>query len=121
MIWTSILGVLTLVMLARVLGFDRTARLDSAEDAATRARAALAGFVPAQAAVGADGQAALVAARDGRLALVCGFGDRFVVRPLTGAVATLDGERLHIAMGEPGLKAVTLALGDQAVSWARRF
>ena len=121
MIWTSILGVLTLMMLARVLGFGQTAMLTSAEDAAMRAGEALAGFVPAEAAVGDDGRAALVAARDGRLALVCSFGDRFVVRPLEQAVAELDGERLRVSLNEPGGRMVTLALGDRAAGWARRF
>jgi len=120
MIWTSIFGVLTLVLLARALGFGREARLESAEDAAARAGEAIAGFVPAEAEVSADGRAALVAGEDGRLALVRGFGDRFVVRPLEGSRAALEGEVLRVTLAEPGVKAVTLRL-DNAPRWAARF
>ncbi|WP_439533269.1 hypothetical protein [Polymorphobacter sp.] len=121
MLWTSIFGVVTLVLLARALGFGRNALLESAEEAAHRAGEAIAGFAPAEAAVAADGRAALVAARDGRLALVSGFGDRFVVRRLEGSLAVVEGDVLRVRLAEPGKPTIALALGDQAGVWAARF
>ena len=121
MIWTALLGVVTLMMLARVLGFDRQERLASAEEAATRAGEALPGFQPAEAVVDDRGRGALVAARDGRLALVWPLGDRLVVRPLAGACAEAGNGQLRLKLGEPGVPAVTLALGVAAETWARRF
>jgi hypothetical protein len=121
MLLTSIFGVVTLVFLARALGFGRNAVLGSGEEAATRAAQAIAGFVPVEAAVGADGHAALVAARDGRLAMVSGFGDRFVVRPLEGSRAVLEGAVLRVRLEEPGVPAVRLDLGEAAAAWARKF
>jgi hypothetical protein len=121
MLWTLLFGVVTLVLLARALGFGTNARLTSAEDAAVRAAEALAGFTPAEAAVSADGCAALVAGQDGRLALVNSFGDRFVVRPLDGTRAALEGDTLRLRLDEPGTPTVRLDLGDATCLWAARF
>jgi hypothetical protein len=121
MIWTALLGVVTLMMLARVLGFEKQARLDSAEDAARRAGEALPGFQPAEAVVDDRGRGALVAGRDGRLALVWPLGDRLVVRSLVGARAKAGDGRLDLKLDEPGAPAITLALGAAADTWAKRF
>jgi hypothetical protein len=121
MLWTSLFGVVTLVLLARALGFGQNAQLASAEDAAQHAREAIAGFLPVEAALSADGRAALVAGEDGRLALVSSFGDRFVVRPLQGSHAVLAGEVLHLQLNEPGTPAIGLHLGQAAKQWIARF
>jgi hypothetical protein len=121
MLWTLLFGVVTLVLLARALGFGTNARLTSAEDAAARAAEALTGFTPTEAALGADGRAALVAGQDGRLALVNSFGDRFVVRPLDASRAALEGETLRLRLDEPGTPTVRLDLGEAARLWAAKF
>ncbi len=121
MVWTSIFGIVTLVLLARALGFSGRTRLTDAGKAAAIAAEALAGFDPAEAAVSEDAGAALVAARDGRLALVRPFGDRFVVRPLAGAQARLEGEVLHLTLAEPGFPDSKLQLGPAAAAWAARL
>lgn len=78
MIWTSIFGILTLVMLARALGFARNPVLDAAE-ARRVAEAQLPGFVGLDAAVDDGGRGARVRASDGRVARVRSHGDRWVV------------------------------------------
>jgi hypothetical protein len=81
----------------------------------------LAGFEPAEAVVDDEGRGALVAGRDGRLALVWPLGDSFVVHPLAGVGAQAEDGRLRLRLAEPGAPAVTLTLGAAADVWARRF
>jgi hypothetical protein len=120
-IFTSILGIVTLIALAWALGFRAQSRLLDAEAAALEAARALTGFEPLEAAVCDDAKAALVAARDGRTALVLTFGDRYVVRLLGGVKSQLDGERLHLRLPEPGFPRTALALGATAPKWAARL
>lgn len=117
MIWFSILGVVALIGLARAFGFASDARLADAAQARELARAALSGFRPGDAALGADGRAALVRGADGRLALVRAHGDRFVVRALDGAALTRDGDAVTVRLTEPMFGPVTLTLAD-AARWA---
>ncbi|WP_416909256.1 MAG: hypothetical protein ACMVO5_06595 [Polymorphobacter sp.] len=121
MIFTSILGVLTLIALAWALGFRNQARLVDAETAALEAAGSLPRFEPVESIVSDDAKAALVSARDGRTALVMAFGDRYVVRLLKGAEARLEGERLHLRLPEPGFPRTALALGPDAGRWAARL
>jgi hypothetical protein len=121
MVFTSLLGIFTLVALAWGLGFRGQARITSAEEAAREAETSLGGFDAAEAVVSDDGAAALVAARDGRMALVRSFGDRLVVRPLAGAAARLEGGTLHLRLPEPGFPLTVLALGPCAPQWAARL
>lgn len=121
MIFTSILGVLTLVALAWALGFRSQARLTDAQAAAAEAARAIPDFHATEAAVADDMKSALVASLDGRTALVRTFADRYVVRLLHGAEARLDGEVLHLRLPEPGFPKVALALGPQAGKWAARL
>ncbi len=121
MIWTSLLGIVTLIGLAWALGFRAKARLVSAETAAAEASSAIPGFDAYEAAVSDDTRAALVAARDGRVALVRSFGDRFVVRLLRNAESRLEGETLHLRLLEPGFPPAALSLGHQAARWAARL
>ncbi len=79
MIFTSIFGILTLVLLARALGFARNPDLDEAT-ARDAVAAALPGFTPAAVAVDPASRTAVVTARDGRVARVRPHGDRWVVR-----------------------------------------
>ncbi|MBC7495916.1 MAG: hypothetical protein H7243_01965 [Sphingomonadaceae bacterium] len=79
MIWTSILGIIALVGLARVLGFAKNPALDT-DTARTVVEAALPGFVATAAAVDPRTRTATVTASDGRVAQVMSHGDRWVVR-----------------------------------------
>ena len=79
MIFTSVVGIVTLVLLARALGFGRNPALDEATARAT-VEAALPGFVAAEARVDPSARTAEVTARDGRVARVAPHGDRWVVR-----------------------------------------
>jgi RNase P/RNase MRP subunit p29 len=121
MIFTSILGIVTLIALAWALGFRTETRLTDAGAAAAEASRAIPNFEAIEAAVSDDTKSALVAARDGRTALVRTFADRYVVRLLQGAHVRLDGEVLHLRLSEPGFPKVALTLGAQAPKWAARL
>lgn len=114
-------GVTVLVMLARGLGFESEPELAGPEDAKALARDAIAGFRPAAAAVSADGRAALVAAGDGRVALLRPLGDRWVVRTLERPAVRAEGGRLTVRVREPLFRPVTLDLGPGAADWAERL
>jgi hypothetical protein len=121
MVWTSLFGILTVVLLARALGFAKAARLRDAGEAARIAADALPGFSPAEAVVADDGAGALVAGRDGRVALIRSFGDRWVVRIANGAAAEVQGATLRLKLSEAMFPPAELALGPAAASWAARL
>ena len=79
MIFVSIFGILTLVMLARALGFAKNPDL-SETTARDVSEAALPGFQAAAVAVDPSSRSAVVTASDGRVAQVRPHGDRWVVR-----------------------------------------
>ena len=79
MIFTSIFGIVTLVLLARALGFARNPALDE-PTARAEAEAALPGFVATRAEVDPATRTARVTGHDGRIARVMPHGDRWVVR-----------------------------------------
>lgn len=118
----SVVGVIALVVLARLLGFARQPQLADAALAARLASDALAGFDPADAAISRDGAGALVAARDGRVALVRPLGDRFVVRPLNSPIVARAGGLLRVRPDEPMFPETALDLGEPAaLAWAARL
>ncbi|MGI4877668.1 MAG: hypothetical protein ACRYG4_09305 [Janthinobacterium lividum] len=78
MIFVSILGILTLVMFARAIGFARNPVLD-AEEARRIAEAQMPEFHGVDATIDDGGRAAHVRGSDGRTARVRGHGDRWVV------------------------------------------
>ena len=79
MIFLSIFGIATLVLLARALGFAKNPPLDAAT-ATTAAETALPGFAAVDVAVDTEARSAKVSGRDGRVARVTAHGDRWVVR-----------------------------------------
>lgn len=79
MIFTSIFGIVALVLLARALGFARNPVLDDTA-ARTLADAALPGFRSDEVALEASGRGARIVGIDGRVAIVRPHGDRWVVR-----------------------------------------
>lgn len=117
----SFLGVAFLVWLARVMGFAARPVIADAALASRLAAEALPGFRPADVALSRDGAAALVAAGDGRVALVRPLGDRFVVRPLAGAQVARAGNVLRVRPAEPMFPETTLDLGSAALEWAGRL
>lgn len=118
MIFTSIFGILTLVMLARALGFAKTPVLDEAE-ARRLADAALPGFRSSEVALDAAARGALVAAADGRIALVRPHGDCWVVRLVYRTEA--NGQVLILRPGEAMFGPTRLDLGGAAALWAGRL
>jgi hypothetical protein len=121
MVWTSLFGILTIVLLARALGFARQPVLAGPAEAERIAADALHGFAPAEAVVADDGRGALVAGRDGRVALVKGFGDRWVVRIANGAATKVEGATLRLKLPEAMFPPADLSLGGQAAHWAKRL
>lgn len=121
MVWTSLFGIITLILLARALGFAKAPLLTDAAEAQRIAADALHDFDAADAALARDRRGALVAGRDGRVALVRPFGDRWVVRVVNGATAALNGDRLRIAPDEAMFPAVDLDLGAAAPLWAKKL
>ena len=121
MVWTSLFGIITLVLLARALGFAHAPELTGANDARQRAADAIPGFRAADVALTHDRRSALVADIDGRVALLRPVGDRWVVRIVNGAEVAIDGSRLRLALPEPMFPAVVLDLGAAAPAWAARL
>jgi hypothetical protein len=121
MVWTSLFGIITLVLLARALGFAGTPTLADADAARRLVSDAIPGFGAADTALAGNRRAALVAGNDGRIALVRPHGDRWVVRVVNGAMASVDGGRLRLAPAELMFPPVDLDLGPAAASWAKRL
>lgn len=121
MVWISLFGILTIVLLARALGFAKTPVLADAADARRIAADALHDFSPADAALALDRRGALVAGTDGRIALVRPFGDRWVVRIVNGAAAAVSGDTLRVTPQEAMFPPAELRLGPVANLWAARI
>jgi hypothetical protein len=118
----SVLGVVALVVLARLFGFARRPQIADAALAARLVAEALPGFRAAETAVSRDGSGALVAAHDGRVALVRPLGDRFVVRPLQAPIVARAGGLLRVRPDEAMFPETSLDLGEPAaLAWANRL
>ena len=116
------IGVALLVLAARLLGFARRPLLANDALAAQIAAQALPGFVAAETARSRDGTAALVAGRDGRVALVRPLGDRFVVRALQSPIVARAGAVLRVRPDEVMFPETALDLGEAAaMRWAARL
>jgi hypothetical protein len=121
MVWTSLFGIITIVLLARALGFANAPRLADAAAARQLASEALFDFRADEAVVDARGRGALVAGTDGSVALVRPLGDRWVVRIVNGAAAELSGTRLRVQPAEAMFPPAELDLGPAAARWAARL
>ena len=121
MIWTSLFGIVTLVLLARALGFARAPMLADAGAARQIAGDAIPGFRGGDAVLTRDRRSGLVAGSDGRVALVRGHGDRWVVRIVNGADAAVAAGALRLTLPETMFPAVVLDLGPAAPGWADRL
>ena len=121
MIWTSLFGIVTLVLLARALGFAKAPLLGDSDTARKIADEALPGFRGNDAVLGRDRRAALVAGKDGRVALVRNHGDRWVVRIVNGADVAMAAGVLRLTLPEAMFPVVVLDLGPTAPTWADRL
>lgn len=121
MVWTSLFGIVTLLLLARALGFAKAPVLADAAEARRIAADALHGFRPVEAALAVDGRGALVAGGDGRVALVRPFGDKWVVRVVNGAAVQVKEGRLRLPSTEFMFPAAVLDLGAAAPVWANKL
>lgn len=117
----SVIGVVFLVLLTRWLGFARVPRLANPQRAAELVQAAVPGLIVAETALAVDASAALVAATDGRVALLRPFGDRWVVRVLSHPQVRRAGSILRIRTGETMFPETALDLGPAASAWAARL
>lgn len=118
----SFAAVALLVLAVRLLGFARRPHLASAALAEQLAADALPDFCAAETAFSSDGAGALVAARDGRIALVRPIGDRFVVRPLKSPIVARAGAVLRVRPDEAMFPDTALDLGEAAaLRWAGRL
>lgn len=121
MVWTSLFGIITLVLLARALGFAKAPVLADAGTVRQIASDAIPGFRGSDAVLARDRRAGLVAGHDGAIALVRSHGDRWVVRIVNGADATVAAGMLRLTLPEPMFSAAVLDLGPAAPVWADRL
>lgn len=121
MVLVSLFGVLTVVLLAWALGFANTPLLADTAAAERIAADALHDFCPIEAALANDRRGALVAGRDGRVALVRPFGDRWVVRIVNGAATQVADGKLRLKPAEAMFPAAVLDLGAVAGNWAQKL
>ncbi len=121
MVWTSIFGIVTLVLLARALGFAKAPLLADIAEARRIAADALNDFAATDAVLAADRKGALVAGSDGRVALVRTFGDRWVVRIINGESAEVAAGTLRLCPSEAMFPPAELQLGAAADGWAARL
>lgn len=117
----SVIGVVLLVLLTRWLGFAKAPRLANPQRAADLVQAAIPGLIVAETALSVDASAALVAATDGRVALIRPFGDRWVVRVLDHPLVARAGTVLRIRTREAMFPETALDLGPAASLWAARL
>ncbi len=117
----SVIGVVLLVLLTRWLGFRAQPRLSGPQLAADLVQAAIPGLIVAETALSVDAGAALVAATDGRVALIRPFGDRWVVRVLNHPLVSRAGTVLRIRPDEAMFPETALDLGPDASLWAQRL
>jgi hypothetical protein len=104
----SVAGVAGLTLLAWMLGFRATPRLDEAEARAQAAR--IPGFRPGAVALSGDGRAALVAGEGGRFGLVLPLGDRFIVRAVARDAIEVGPDAVRAHLGEPLLRSARLVM-----------
>lgn len=115
----SLLAILALAWLTRRMGLGTDVRIRDEAQAQALARAAVAGFEPADLALDRAGIGALLRDPAGRVMLLRRHGAHFVARLLDNhADARLDHNFLTIGSGEKTFGTVTLDLGEQAQIWA---
>lgn len=101
----SLAAILLLALAARLLKLGG-GRIAGEADAMTAAEAILSGFEAERAAIGSDGQAALVRGRDGSVAVLKMHGARVAARRLAGLDAEPLPEGLRVRTGDARFGAV---------------
>jgi hypothetical protein len=105
----SALGVLSVTLIARLLGFAATPLLDEATARAEAER--IPGFQARAVHLASDARTALVEGAGGRMAAVLPLGDRFIARRVTPEmIRQKDDKVLVIDFAEPLLGRKRLAL-----------
>lgn len=121
MVWTSLFGIITIILLARAMGFGKVPKLADVAEAQAIAGDAIPGFRGKDAILSEDRRAALVADINGDVALVRPLGDRWVVRIVNGAAVQVKEGRMRLKLAEAMFPAADLSLGASAESWARKL
>lgn len=112
----SLLAITLLVLLAHWLGFSRSARLQSKDEARELLALAPGGFSAIEIALAAEGTGAIARDASGRLAVLKPHGGRFVAQHLPPAIPIeVQGETLRIHTSPP----LNLPIGGSAQKWAR--
>lgn len=114
----SLAGVLAIVGVTFALGAFRSAAVTQAA-AAERLAFDEPDFAVGEWLIGADGRAAAAISADRReTALVFAIGDALASRRFRHGAAGLEkaGGAIRLRLGEPSLRAVTLAAGDEAAA-----
>lgn len=115
----SLGAVLVLVFTAWKLGLGGEPTIAGDAEARELADNAVCGFDAQTLAIDRAGRSALLRDKHGRILLLAPHGNRFVGRLLDqGASARTEDGRLIVALGERGLRSVTLELDDPA-AWCR--
>ncbi len=121
MVWTSLFGIITIILLARAMGFGKAPQLADVAEAQSIAGNALPGFRGKDAVLSDDRRAALVAGINGDIALVRPLGDRWVVRIVNGAAVQVKEGRMRLKLAEAMFPAADLLLGANAEAWAKKL
>lgn len=119
----SLAAVLALAAIAWWLGVGKPPAIEDEEQAMRHAADAHSGFRPREAAVDAEGRAALVLGDNREIVLLRPHGARIAARVFRGPPpSSVQGEELKIASGERMFGDVTLRLGAaEAARWAARL
>ena len=118
----SLAGVLLLVLISRLLGLGRDARIADEAEARELADNAITGFEATDVVLDHAGRGALLRDSDGHIVLLAQHGVNFAARLLGAATrVTRDGERLIITSSDTTFRVATLDLGKAAETWAARI
>lgn len=111
----SLAGVGVLILISRVLGLGRDARIADQAEARELADNAVCGFEASAIALDARGRGALLADAEGRIILLAPHGAHFAARLLNPPIRVArEASRLTV-------EGTTLELGQDAGAWEKRL
>lgn len=118
----SLVAIIAMTLAARWLGLGAAPHISGADHARRIADEAHCGFQPIDVAVSQDGTAALLRDRADRLMVIRPHGNHFVSRLLLSPIPCgVEEGRITLNFAEYMFGGVTLDLGDEAASWARKI
>ena len=123
LIGTVVFGVSGVVILTWLLGWNKRRPLNSVADAAAALALSSPDDVVTDGIVADDGLAALLAVKDGDVALVTVLGDKTVVRSTRGCHAEEDAKGLRLLFANAGGPRVYMALAEASTrqTWLARL